>query len=146
MTLEFSWSAMCTTAVLWCTETVDIIQYMTPEIIYISPWSGPVWAFYISLYFILPQFSLSVKCELAFTVFCQTLPYYLRFFRQFNVKAKILGLPFTSVLPTERKEHISRVRKKGRETWQRTFCQVILPYFLQTLSNPTEINHDRLQI
>jgi len=71
MSIEFSsWSAIyCIIAALWCAETEGIIQHMTIELIYACSWSGPVWAFSISLYSILPEFSLSVKCKLTFALF-----------------------------------------------------------------------------
>lgn len=45
-------------ALMWCAETEGIIQHMTTELIYTRSWSGPLWAFPISLYSILPEFSL----------------------------------------------------------------------------------------
>lgn len=61
------------TALVRCAETEGIIQHMTAELIYTSLWSGPVWAFLISLYSILPEFSLSVKSKLAFSYFARVL-------------------------------------------------------------------------
>lgn len=58
------------TALVWCSETEGIIQHMTTELIYTNTWSGPLWAFPISLYSILPEFSLLVKSKLAFSLFC----------------------------------------------------------------------------
>lgn len=71
MSLDFSSQSAiyCIIATLWCAETEGITQHMTTELIYMNSRSGPVWAFPISLYIILPEFSLSVKCKLAFTLF-----------------------------------------------------------------------------
>lgn len=77
MSLEFSSPSAiyCIIATLWSAETEGITQHMTTELIYADTWSGPVWGFFICLYSILPEFSLSVKCKLAFTLFHLTVAY-----------------------------------------------------------------------
>lgn len=147
MSLEFSSqsAAYCIMATLWCAETEGIIQHMTTELIYTNSWSGPVWAFSISLYSILPEYSLSVKCELTFTLFHSILAYYSGFISlMWRVKLKAFHSQESS---PQRGKNIFQGWEGKKEKCGREFsAELFSPISCKLNQNTTEINQNRLWI